>query len=161
MEGYDRCPIRTHQRSDPKPVCRMYCDRENRAADYFDPEFNTGLLAPGGFFHIDLLYDPLFDSYYAGISRQGLFVSTDRGISWLDIQTLPGWGVGLPDASEMRRVSLAARDRYLWALVLKKPFPQDKESAFELFQSDDGGHLWTSQPLLVPAASPPCTDNPG
>ncbi len=81
-------------------------------ADYSDPEFHTGLLAPGGFFHIDLLYAPLFDIYFAGISRQGLFVSTDRGRSWRDLQTLPGWGFGLPDGCEMRRISLAARDRY-------------------------------------------------
>jgi hypothetical protein len=131
------------------------------SADYSDSEFRTGLLAPGGFFHIDLLYASLFDTYFAGISKRGLFVSTDRGISWRDLRTLPGWGFGLPDPSEMYRISLAARDRFLWALVLRKPFPKDKESAFELFQSDDGGHFWTPQPLLVPAVPPPCTDDGG
>jgi photosystem II stability/assembly factor-like uncharacterized protein len=125
------------------------------SASYDDPEFNAHLLSPGGFFHIDLLYAPLFDIYFAGISERGLFVSMDRGTSWRDLTTLRGWGLGLPDGSEMRRISLATRDRFIWALVLKKPFPKDKEKAFELFQSDDGGHFWTSQPLLVADAPLP------
>ncbi len=117
------------------------------SADYSDPDFATGLLRPGGFFHIDLLYDPLSPIYYAGISKLGLFVSKD-GKSWENLQTSLGWGFGLPDPRDMYRISLAARDRFLWALVLRKNFPKDKEIAFELFQSENGGIDWTPQPLL-------------
>jgi hypothetical protein len=129
------------------------------SADYREPEYNADLLSPGGFFHIDLLYAPFFNLYFAGVSKQrlagvskqGLFVSRDHGSSWLNLQTQLGWGLGLPDPNQMLRISLATRDRFLWVLILMPPAdPCDPNSPFrfQLFQSDDGGLSWTTiQPL--------------
>jgi hypothetical protein len=58
------------------------------SADYAEPEFGAGLLTPGGFYHTDLLYEPTQGTYFAGISKGGLFASIDRGASWRSFQDL-------------------------------------------------------------------------
>jgi len=60
----------------------------------------------------------------------------DRGESWRSFKDL-GWGQGLPDATQMKRISLATRRGVLWALLMS---PSD---TFELFQSDDHGRSWS------------------
>jgi photosystem II stability/assembly factor-like uncharacterized protein len=100
------------------------------------------------FYHIDLLYEPTQGTYFAGVSERGLFVSTDRGATWRTLQEL-GLGQGLPAASQIFRISLATRNGVLWALLLRQPFPQPGENAFELFQSDDHGRSWRQLSLQV------------
>jgi photosystem II stability/assembly factor-like uncharacterized protein len=117
------------------------------SADYGPPP-------PQGFYHTDLLYEPTQGTYFAGISRRGLFASTDRGETWMSFEKL-GWGQGLPDASQMIRISLATRislttgKGVLWALLmLPNPDPMLPPPIFKLFQSDDQGHSWS--PLSLP-----------
>jgi photosystem II stability/assembly factor-like uncharacterized protein len=107
-------------------------------------------LSPGGFFHIDLLYEPMSRNYFAAVSGQGLFVSMNRGTDWYMLKSI-GWGGGLPDDNQMIRVTLATRNSVLWALVLVATFVP--KNAFQLFQSEDGGQTWTQQP--VPPDDPP------
>jgi photosystem II stability/assembly factor-like uncharacterized protein len=109
------------------------------SADYDGSEFGASAVSPGGFFHIDLLYEGTQDVYFAGISKQGLFRSTDRGVTWNSLQDL-GLGSGLPNAGQTYRVSLATRAGMIWALILEVPFATS--GAFRLFQSGDGGRSW-------------------
>jgi photosystem II stability/assembly factor-like uncharacterized protein len=107
--------------------------------------YGASVLSPGGFFHTDLLYEPTQGVYFAGISKQGVYTSTDRGTTWTALQAL-GLGAGLPNASQTYRISLATRVGVLWALVLVAPFAIT--NAFALFQSGDGGRSWSQVPLL-------------
>jgi photosystem II stability/assembly factor-like uncharacterized protein len=130
------------------------------STDYDASEFGASVLSPGGFFHVDLLYEQTRDVYLAGISTQGLFLSTDRGATWSPLQDL-GLGSGLPNPSQIYRVSLATRAGVLWALILRLPFATS--GAFALFQSSDGARSWSQIPLpdlpfkgfLMYVAAPP------
>jgi photosystem II stability/assembly factor-like uncharacterized protein len=117
------------------------------SAEYAQPEFGADLLTPGGFYHTDLLYEPTQGTYFAAVSKRGLFVSMDRGASWRSFQDL-GLGQGLPDVSQMFRISLATRNGVLWALLLRRPFATS--DAFELFQSDDHARAWHQISLPEP-----------
>src|SRR5262249_44273368 len=83
-------------------------------------------------------------------SQQGIFVSSDQGRTWNSLPTL-GRGQGLPDGSQISRISLATRNGSLWALLLMAPFA--RSNAFQLFQSDDQGRSWRQRPL--PPDPPP------
>jgi hypothetical protein len=113
------------------------------------------LLAPQGFFHMEILYEPKQGTYFAGVTGQGLFASTDQGATWNSLGSL-GLGNGLPAGNKMFRVSLTTRNGSLWALLLVNPFPKSG-NAFELFRSSDQGGTWrlTRQqlPVTIPASS--------
>jgi photosystem II stability/assembly factor-like uncharacterized protein len=104
----------------------------------FDADSTASRLAPDGYFHIELLYDPAGDRYLAGVSNEGLFVSMDRGATWAPLQSI-GWGVGLPATAKTYRVSLAARGNTLWAFIMTDPH---NAPSFGLFQSVDHGRTW-------------------
>lgn len=89
--------------------------------------------------HVDLLYEPTQDVYYAAISGQGFYRSNDRGATWKSFADL-GLGLGLPGPDHLKRVSLATRGGTLWALIMIDSFVTS--NAFELFQSDDHGGSW-------------------
>ena len=76
----------------------------------------------GGFFHIDLIHEPVRDLYVAGISQQGLAAS-GSGNSWQPAGLLGLPTAGLPAPADMHRISLATRRGVLWALVLVNPSP--------------------------------------
>ena len=111
--------------------------KQVKSADY-DADSSASRLWPDGYFHIELLYDPAGDRYFAGVSKEGLFVSTDRGATWSPLQAL-GWGAGLPAAANTYRVSLAVRGNTLWALIMTDPH---NAPSFSLFESVDHGRTW-------------------
>jgi photosystem II stability/assembly factor-like uncharacterized protein len=112
--------------------------------------YGRPILPPGGFFHTDLLYEPMQGSYFAGVSQQGIFVSNNQGKTWNSLPRL-GRGQGLPNGSQISRISLATRNGSLWALLLMAPFATS--NAFQLFQSDDQGGSWRQ--LALPSDPPP------
>lgn len=96
-------------------------------------------IPPQGVFHIELLYEPTQKSYFAGVSRQGLFISTDHGATWHTLSS-QGLGNGLPAAAATLKVSLTTRNGTLWALLLTTG------SGFQLFESTDHGANWKTLP---------------
>src|SRR5262249_30805201 len=70
----------------------------------------------GGFFLIDLIYEPTRAMYIAAVSKQGLFCSRD-GANWRPCGEL-GLPAGLPPAATIERASLATRDGKIWAFVM-------------------------------------------
>jgi photosystem II stability/assembly factor-like uncharacterized protein len=110
----------------------------------FAPCWGTpDILFPFGFFHIDLIYEPTQQFYYAGVSGVGLFVSKDQGATWQSFASL-GLGSGLPTGSAIYKASLAARNGQLWAFLLTDPCKAD---GFGLFGSVDGGVTWQTMTL--------------
>ncbi len=101
------------------------------------------VLDPSGFFHIDLIYEPMHAIYYAGITGVGLFASSDQGKTWNSFSSL-GLGTGLPYSSWTIKVSLASRKGQLWALEMMDHCSGDP---FMLFTSTDNAKTWTWVPL--------------
>lgn len=91
-----------------------------------------GIVPANGDFHIELLFEPRANVYFAGVTNKGLFVSRDQGAHWKHIV-----GSGLPKVSDMLRISLATRNGVLWALLLE-PLP----ASFQLFESRDQARTW-------------------
>jgi photosystem II stability/assembly factor-like uncharacterized protein len=117
---------------------------------------NYGPTPPSSFYHTDLLYEPTQGTYFAGVSQQGFFASSDRGATWQSFQALD-LGQGLPGPTQILRVSLATRNGTLWALVLRPPAAPSAPQYFELFQSDDHARSWrqiSSQVLISTCRMP-------
>jgi hypothetical protein len=99
------------------------------------PSFTVGCGCSADSFsaHVELVYDSLSGHYFAGISGLGVLQSTTQGASWVT-SPIPGLG-----ASQFIRVSLAARDGSVWALVMTKAYPAKPANPT---QDDNAFQLW-------------------
>jgi len=109
-----------------------------------------------GFFHIDLVHEPVRDVFVAGISNRGLWVS-ETGLVWSTFEDAGLPTAGLPAPADMHRVSLATRGGTLWAFVIVIPYPVWAEpcdtepactfdEAHRLFELAPGAESWREIP---------------
>lgn len=102
------------------------------------------VLRPAGFFHMEMLFEPIKKRYFVHITGQELHVSNDQGASWTTIAAA-GLGKGLPSGNLIFKASLARRKGSLWAFLLMNPC--DPNSQFALFHSLDQGATWNPMEL--------------
>lgn len=100
-----------------------------------------------GFFHIDLVHEPVMNVFVAGVSQKGLWVSED-GERW---RTFTEYGLpvaGLPAQQDMWRISLATRGGTLWLLaIIPSPYPEYPRH--ELYELAAGSSSWRAIPKPV------------
>src|SRR5262249_29558113 len=100
----------------------------------------------GGFFHIDLIYEPTRAMYIAAVSKQGLFCSRDCA-NWRPCGEL-GLPAGLPPAATIERASLATRDGKIWAFVMVdvRDVSGGAVLQLQLLELNANGSSWRSIP---------------
>ncbi len=139
----------------PQPFAGIY--RSIDAGAIWSLVFGTGFIPSCA----DLVYEPVHGIYYAAISGQGIFKSSDQGATW--VATASPFATATVSKSNFFDASLATRSGVVWVFIVDitgQPSiptpctPGATRCDTGMAQSDDGGATW------APVTPPPVCPDP-